>query len=161
MEYSISYRVRPADLLFLTLSNIYTSVAGFINIVFTIAMTALIFKFWLQTGPLFRIFMVSGFLLFPIVQPVAIYLQSRKAVSVLPSDMVITFTNKGIRLSTEQENSFIQYSDLKVVKKRLHLLVLQIQSKGSYIINLRRIENHGDTIHTIIKDKIRRNNETE
>ena len=59
MEFKFRYRVKPVSLWILTMVNIYRSMMAVINIIFTVSMAGLIYRFWLDAGVAYRILMLA------------------------------------------------------------------------------------------------------
>ena len=73
MEYQYKCRITAWDFFRLTMRQTYRSMAGMCNLVFTVAMILLTAKFWSQSGEVLQVLMLIGCLLFPVIQPAAIY----------------------------------------------------------------------------------------
>ena len=78
MEYQYKCRITAWDFFRLTMRQTYRSMAGMCNLVFTVAMILLTAKFWSQSGEVLQVLMLIGCLLFPVIQPAAIYAKARR-----------------------------------------------------------------------------------
>ena len=77
MTYQFKSEVTAGDFWKLTMSRTYRSVAGVCNMVFTVAMILFTAKFFRTSGDLMQMLMLFGCLLFPVIQPIAIYLKGK------------------------------------------------------------------------------------
>ena len=87
MTYQFKSEVTAGDFWKLTMSRTYRSVAGVCNMVFTVAMILFTAKFFRTSGDLMQMLMLFGCLLFPVIQPIAIYLKAttvRKRWDIMP-----------------------------------------------------------------------------
>ena len=77
---------------------IYHSMTGMVNHVFTAALIALTSAKWESSGTVFRICMVLGCCLFPILQPLAVYLSAGKLAYGSGEDTEIRLDDVGIQV---------------------------------------------------------------
>ena len=94
MEYQYKCRITAWDFFRLTMRQTYRSMAGMCNLVFTVAMILLTAKFWSQSGEVLQVLMLIGCLLFPVIQPAAIYAKARRQAAAVPQDVQLTFDEK-------------------------------------------------------------------
>lgn len=100
MEYQYKCRITAWDFFRLTMRQTYRSMAGMCNLVFTVAMIVLAAKFWSQSGEILQVLMLIGCLLFPVIQPAAIYAKARRQAAAVPQDVRLTFDEKGLLVTT-------------------------------------------------------------
>lgn len=103
MEYQYKCRITAWDFFRLTMRQTYRSMAGMCNLVFTVAMILLTAKFWSQSGEVLQVLMLIGCLLFPVIQPAAIYAKARRQAAAVPQDVRLTFDEKGLLVTTGGE----------------------------------------------------------
>ena len=154
-EFSFRYRVRPANLWVLSMINIYRSIVGVVNFVFTVSMIMLAYRFWPETGLVIRLGMTAGILLFPVFQPLMILFRSRKIVRRMPGDMRMDFDDKGMTIVSEERNSHVNYKDLKSVVRVSGMLILYTQNKQGFILDRRVLENRGTELYDFLVKKVR------
>lgn len=153
-KFSFHYSVKPANLWVLSMINIYRSMVGVVNFVFTLSMIMLAYRFWPETGLALRLAMIAGILLFPVFQPLMILFRSRKIVRRMPGDMHMNFDDKGLTISSEGKNSRINYKDLKSVVRISKMLILYTQNKQGYILDKRILENRGRELYDFLVKKV-------
>lgn len=156
MDFSFHYKVRPVNLWVLSMINIYRSMIGVVNIVFTASMVLLIIRFWLESSWIFRILMIAGILVFPVIQPLMIFLRSRKIIRGLPLNMRMDFDSKGIRISAEKMDSLVPYEDLKSVIQISGMLILYTQSKQGFILDKEILQDKGAKLYQYLTKKLRK-----
>ena len=95
MTYQFKSEVTAGDFWKLTMSRTYRSVAGVCNMVFTVAMILFTAKFFRTSGDLMQMLMLFGCLLFPVIQPIAIYLKAKGQAKTMPKDVELSFDDAG------------------------------------------------------------------
>ena len=93
MTYQFKSEVTAGDFWKLTMSRTYRSVAGVCNMVFTVAMILFTAKFFRTSGDLMQMLMLFGCLLFPVIQPIAIYLKAKGQAKTMPKDVELSFSD--------------------------------------------------------------------
>lgn len=117
MEYQYKCRITAWDFFRLTMRQTYRSMAGMCNLVFTVAMILLTAKFWSQSGEVLQVLMLIGCLLFPVIQPAAIYAKARRQAAAVPQDVRLTFDEKGLLVTTGGERQHLPWNRLRVTKQ--------------------------------------------
>ena len=107
--YHYTYFSKPQDLVVLGLDHTYHQYTGLINIVFTIAMLILLIARWNAWGILGNIFLVIAFMIFPVFQPLAMYLHGRKVIGPKPSEIDMTIEEDAMHIRSEGKQTTIQW----------------------------------------------------
>ncbi|MBN2657550.1 MAG: YcxB family protein [Spirochaetales bacterium] len=150
MEFSFQYKVRPGNLLILGLANTYRSMAGLVNLIFTISMILLAVRFWTDGSRDVKILIVAGILLFPLVQPLFIYMRSRKIVASIPDGLEMKIDGSGIRVISEKSSTLIPFSDLISVKRVGEILILYTGTKQSFVLNKQTLGGQGQELYDFL-----------
>ena len=95
--YQYRYKTTRGEYWKMSMYFIYHSMTGMVNLVFTAALIALTCAKWESSGTVFRICMVLGCCLFPILQPLAVYLSAGKLASGSGEDTEIRLDDVGIQ----------------------------------------------------------------
>jgi len=156
MEFKFHYSVKPVSLWVLTMVNIYRSMMAVINIIFTVSMAGLIYRFWLDAGVAYRILMLAGLCLFPVLQPLLIYLRSRKIVNQMPKDLDITFDQTGFEIANDSKNSRVNYAEVKSVTRICKMLIIYTWSKQGFILDKQMLADKGKNLSVFLTEKIKR-----
>ena len=96
--YQYRYKTTRGEYWKMSMYFIYHSMTGMVNLVFTAALIALTCAKWESSGTVFRICMVLGCCLFPILQPLAVYLSAGKLASGSGEDTEIRLDDVGIQV---------------------------------------------------------------
>lgn len=115
MNYIFRYNVKASDLWKLSMYQIYHSMVGFCNIIFTAAMFFLLFRFGGTAGIGSVIVMVFALSLFPVIQPILLYLRAGKQLAEMPKDMEISFDEKGVHISSEKSTEDYNWNQIKKI----------------------------------------------
>ena len=129
MEYQYKCRITAWDFFRLTMRQTYRSMAGMCNLVFTVAM------FWSRSGEILQILMLIGCLLFPVIQPAAIYAKARRQAAAVPQDVRLTFDEKGLLVTTGGEKQHLPWNRLRVTKQPGMVLVFSGAGSGYMLTN--------------------------
>ena len=96
--YQYRYKTTRGEYWKMSMYFIYHSMTGMVNLVFTAALIALTCAKWESSGTVFHICMVLGCCLFPILQPLAVYLSAGKLASGSGEDTEIRLDDVGIQV---------------------------------------------------------------
>lgn len=134
MDFSFKYQPNPFELWKLTMHSIYYSIVGICNIVFTISMILLIYRFWGNVELIGKLLLIAGVSLFTILQPIAIYLKSKKQLEKLPKGMRLNFNHEGLAINEENQSSFIKWNAIKkIVQTKNSLIIFTSNSYGLFL----------------------------
>lgn len=131
--YEFSYKNTAVDLWKLAMYDIYSSLAGVSNLIFTAALLALLVSQWNEASDLFRGFMILGCSLFTIIQPLIIYNRARSQASGIRSTN-LQFTDKGIHIRVGEEELMLSWKKVKRIMKRPAMLVIFADKKHGFVL---------------------------
>jgi len=138
--------------------NVYRSMMAVVNIVFTAAMVLLAFRFWTETQLTIQILIVLGIILFPVIQPLMIYLRSKKIVRSMPENMRIDFSNKEMVITSEEKKSQVEYKELKSVIRIAGMLIIYTRIKQGFILNGEVLGDKGTPLFDFLVKKLNNQN---
>jgi len=156
--FRFNYSVKPENLWVLTMMNIYRSFLGMCNLVFTVSMILLAVRFWSVSSAGIRVLISAGILLFPLMQPVMIYLRCRRIVGRMPGEMEILFDETGITTSANGKSSHVGFSDLRSVVRFFNLMIIHTQSKHGYILSDQIMKDQSRSLYDFISAHVNRKN---
>ena len=155
MEYRFKSDVKPADLWKIAMTRMYRSPVGLVNVIFTVSMILLTIRFWPTASDLFRVLMFLGCILFPVIQPLAVYGNSVKQLEDLPRDMELLFNDGGLRVFVGEKNEFLRWSRIKNAIKRSHMIVVMSDDSHGYMLTNRVLGDQKEEFFQYICKKIR------
>lgn len=152
-EFKLNYKVRPENLLFLAMVSTYKSMAGVVNAVFTFSMVLLIFRFWAEGNIVIKLMIALGVMVFPLFQPLFIYLRSRKIVSNMSKKIDMTINKSGIELISNGKSTKIVLSNITNLTRIGNMIIIYTDSLGSYVLNKQTLNGKGMEIYNLLKVK--------
>ena len=155
MEYRFKSDVKPADLWKIAMTRMYRSPVGLVNVIFTVSMILLTIRFWPTASDLFRVLMFLGCILFPVIQPLAIYGFSARKLEKLPKDMELLFNDDGLTVFVGEKNEFLRWSRIKNAIKRSHMIVVMSDDSHGYMLTNRVLGDQKEEFFQYICKKIR------
>lgn len=152
-EFKLNYNVRPENLLFLAMVSTYKSMAGVVNAVFTFSMALLLFRFRADGNFVIKLIIVLGIMVFPVFQPLFIYLRSRKIVSNMSKKIDMTINKNGIELISNGKSTKIVLSNITNLTRIGNMIIIYTDSLGSYVLNKQTLNGKGMEIYNFLKVK--------
>ncbi|NBF39477.1 MAG: hypothetical protein GVY14_03585 [Spirochaetes bacterium] len=153
-EYRFHYRVTPSDLMILSLVSIYRSLPGIINIIFSISMILVAFRFWEEAAWIYRALMLLGIVVFPVLQPAAIYLRSRRIVSRMPEGLEMYIGPEGITISGPNDSNSLAYSELTAVKLVAGMIIIHTKGKQGYALSRQVLGGKAQEVYDLLRRRI-------
>ena len=136
MEYQFRCNLKPVDLWKMTMSRTYRSLAGAVNFIFSVAILFVTVRIWPETDDFCRGLLLLGCLLFPVIQPLAIYGRSVKLLEDLPGTTELTINDAGVFVTCGGQKEFLGWNRIQnAVKRRDSILLLSDASHGYVLVN--------------------------
>ena len=155
MHFEYKCDVKASDLWKMAMVRTYRSPLGVVNIVFTVAMVLLTLRFWGQAPDMLRILMIIGVILFPVIQPLAIYGRSVKQLEDMPRDMELSFDDSGVHVSTGGKSEDISWKRIKNAIRRRDMIVVMSDDSHGYMLTNRVMGNDKDEFYSFLCSKIK------
>lgn len=153
MRYSFCYKNTPMDFWQLSFYFIYGSMVGLCNSIFTVAMILLANRIWSETNDTVRIILVFSICLFPIIQPIGIYLRARKQAE-SAKEIEISFHDKGIHVNTDETISDLEWKSIKKVSKKPNMIVLFSTTTRGFILSNRVLRDQSKDFYSYVVSKM-------
>ena len=103
--------------------------------VFTVAMILFTAKFFRTSGDLMQMLMLFGCLLFPVIQPIAIYLKAKGQAKTMPKDVELSFDDAGLHVTVGKEKESIGWKNLRVANEPGMMIVFSDARHGYMLTN--------------------------
>ncbi|MBE5824250.1 MAG: YcxB family protein [Butyrivibrio sp.] len=155
MEYKYMCDVKASDLWKMAMVRTYKAAIGVVNIVFTVAMILLTFRFWKTAPDILRILMIFGCLVFPVIQPLATYGMCVKQLENMPRDMELKFDDVGVHVSTGGQTELIRWNKVRNAIKRDNMIVVMSDDSHGYMLTNRVLGNEKEEFYNFLCSKIR------
>lgn len=156
MKYRFENQVGAWDFWLLSMHHTYHSTVGIVNIVFTVAMIALTYRFGGQVHDMLELLMFLGCILFPILQPLAVMFRSRTQAMMIPRDMELEFTDKGLHVEVGVQTEDIPWRKIVSATKEYNMVVVRSDAQHGYIITNRMLGKQKNEFWTFVQSKIQK-----
>ncbi len=155
MKYTYKCDVKAADLWKIAMGRTYKSVIGIVNVVFTVSMILLTFKFFGAAPDLMRAILILGCILFPVLQPIAIYGMCVKQLEDMPRDMELNFDDGGMHVTTGGKSEDIRWKKIANAIKRKNMIVIMSDDRHGYMLTNRALGDEKEELYNFLCNKIR------
>lgn len=156
MRYQFTFRTTAADLWQLSMYHIYGSMVGVCNVIFTVAVILLTFARWDVSSSWFRVLLVFGCVLFPVLQPLAIYQKAKKQASGITMDTRMMFGDKGVHVEVGTETTTIPWKSIGRVSKKPTMIVVFSDTTHGFILTNRVLGKDRDGFYEYVQSRIRK-----
>lgn len=155
MDYKFKCDVKASDLWKMAMKRTYKSIVGVVNVVFTVAMIALVIRFWGEASSFMRSVMVIGCLLFPVIQPLATYGKSAKQLEDMPKDMELSFDDRGVHVETGSKSEDIRWKKISNAIKRSNMIIVMSDDRHGYMFTNRVLGDQKESFYQYLCSKIK------
>lgn len=155
MRFQYTYRTTAAELWQLSMYYTYGSVVGVCNIVFTAAVLALMVSRWSVSGTGFRMLLILGLCLFPVIQPLGVYLRAKKQAAMIQQDTTVSFSDRGIHINVGSQCSDIQWSAIKKISRKFTMIVIFSDTTHGFVLTDRVLGAEKEDFYQYITSKIK------
>ena len=155
MNYKLHYKNTAFELFKLSFFFLYSSLAGIVNTIFTVAMIALIYARWDDATDLLRVVLVIAVLFFVLFQPVIMYSRARRNAKTL-KELSLEFGDRGIAIEVEGKREYIDWKKIKAGKRFPQMLIIFTDNTNGYILTKRIVGNNYKKVFGDILERIRR-----
>lgn len=154
MRYQYKYRTTTWEYWQLSMYYIYGSMVGVCNAIFTVAMIALIATRWQVSGDFFRGLMVLGCLMFPVIQPVAIYRRAKRQADANQQEIQLGFDSAGIHISVGEKQSLVKWNDVKRVSKKPTMIIVFSDKAHGFVLTNRILGNEKESFYAYVTSRM-------
>ncbi len=157
MKYQYTYRNTASDIWQLSMYYIYGSMVGVCNIIFTVAVFALGVARWNSSGLFFKICVILGCCLFPLIQPVLAYWKARNQAAAIRQDTLVRFDDKGIYVKLGENCSETRWEKIRRVARKPGMILIFSDSTHGFVLTNRVLKKEKDEFYAYVVSKIRTN----
>ena len=153
MTYQFKSEVTAGDFWKLTMNRTYRSMAGVCNLIFTMAMILFTVRFFRTSNDPLQVLMLFGCLLFPVIQPIAIYLKAKGQVRAMPKGVELAFDEKGLHVTMDTQHENIGWNKLRVAKQPGMMIVFS-DARHGYMLTNRVLGTQKDAFYAFAEARI-------
>lgn len=155
MEYTFKSDVTAKDIWKLSMYHIYHSVAGVCNIIFTVAVVLLTIKLRSSLDSWLVGLLAGCCLLFPLVQPLAIYRRAAAQAAALPENMVYLIDDTYLHITTGDQNSYIPWNHIRGIIRERGMIILMADAGRGYMLTDRALGAQKDAFLAFAEEKLK------
>ncbi len=157
MEFRFANKVSAWDMWKLSMYHIYHSMVGLSNVIFSIAIILLTIKVWNPAQEFLMSLLVLCCVVFPILQPVSVYLRAKKQVATLPKDMVIQVDEMGVHITADSQKADIPWKRIRAVMKERGMVILAADAGRGYMLTDKMLGEQKEAFLGFVESKINKN----
>jgi len=154
MKYEFSYKITALDLWKLSMQGIYTSMIGVCNIIVTTAVALMTVRIWRETTNFIKILCVMGVALFPVIQPLAIYIRAKGQMARIPRGLQLCFDDSGVIIQSEKRSSKFEWNMIKGISKRPNAIIIYTKTNQGYILTNKVLGEQKEDFYNYVVSKI-------
>jgi hypothetical protein len=154
MTYNFKYQTKAIDLWQLSMYGIYGSILGVCNIIFTVAMILMTFKFWTGSNMTVKTLLILAICIFTIIQPLVIFLRAKKQAEKVAEHVEIGFDDKGVHVKIKNKTSDLKWNSIKGITKKPSLLVVLSTSKHGFVLTNKVLGKQKEDFYNYVMSKI-------
>ncbi len=156
MEYKFIYDFEPSDLFKITMRRIYHSYSCIINIVFTAAALALLLRFWNESGSAVRFCLVMLVIVFPVIQPLAIYGNCAKQLENVPKNMALIFKEDGLHIESGEKKDYVPWAKIANATKDKDKITVICKDGFGYILLNRALGDLKEEFFSFLCNRVKK-----
>ena len=147
MKYQYTYRTTASELWQLSMYYIYGSMVGLCNIIFTVAVIALMVSRWQAAAAWQRLLLVAALSIFTVLQPLAIYRRARRQAARIQTDTTLEADEAGIHIRVGDQRADLKWSSIAKVSKKPTMLILFSDTSHGYVLSNRVLGGERDEFY--------------
>ncbi len=139
MNFRFESNINTWDIWKLSMYNIYHSMVGVCNAIFAVAIVLLTIRFWDPKQELLMALLVLCCIVYPVIQPVAIYRRASKQVKALPANMVYEINDTGIHITVGEQKTHVTWNRVRGIRKEYKMIILALDGGRGYMLTDRML----------------------
>lgn len=155
MEFRFENKLTAYDVWKLSMRRIYRSVMGVSNILISLAAIVFTIRYWNPQEKLLMAVLVMFCVLFPVVQPVMIYLRAARQVKAMPEDMVLEVTNAGLSVITKEQTFRIPWKGIRGAIREKSMIILAADGGKGYMLTDRMLGTQKEAFLRFLGEKLK------
>lgn len=154
MRYHFVIDVTPFDFFKMSMKKTYRSLVGMCNIVFTVAAIALTVRFYFSVSDLVQLLLVIMCLIFPLIQPLGVYLRSKSLAARIPLGLTLDVGEGGITVSLADKSEKIEWKRVRGLIDNEDMLVLRVDGNNGYFLTNRVLGEERDSFIKYVRYRL-------
>lgn len=154
MKYQYTYRTTAFELWQLSMYYTYGSMVGVCNGIFTVAVIALTVTRWSTAGVTWRLLLILSCCLFPVIQPLLVYLKAARQASGITQDTQVGFDDGGIHIRVGDQQSDIGWKAIKRVSKKPTMIIVFSDTTHGFVLTNRVLGEEREVFYKYVTSMI-------
>lgn len=154
MKYRFAIDTTASDLWQLSMYGIYGSILGAVNAVFFVAMVLLAVRFFSSVHIVLKCLLIFAICLFPVIQPLVVYLRARKQAKNMPKDVRLAFDDRGMHIAIGDQKEDIDWNSVVGITKKPTLLVIFSSARHGYVLTNKTLGKQKEDFYKFILSKL-------
>lgn len=155
-EFRFRSSVTAWDLWRMSMHRIYHSLVGVSNLVLAVALIALTVRFWDPHQQVLMSLLVLACILFPVLQPVSVYLRAARQVSALPEDLELLIDETGLHTACNGQKNHVSWKQIRGLMQEHGMLILAAESGIGYLLTDRMLGEQKAELITYVEGHLER-----
>lgn len=156
MNYKYTCKTTAFDLWQLSMYYVYGSLAGVCNVIFTAAALALGISKWNQSTSLVRFFIVLACCLFPVIQPLLIYIKASKQAAAVTETPEVTLNDKGLHIRMSGRTLELSWSQVKKISKKPTMIIIFCNTTHGFVFTNKVLGDKREQFYNDAASKVKR-----
>lgn len=154
MKYQYTYRTTAFELWQLSMYYTYGSMVGVCNGIFTVAVIALTVTRWSAAGNTWRLLLILSCLLFPVIQPLLVYLKASGQAAGIKQDTEVGFDDDGIHIQVGDQKSDIGWKAIKRVSKKPTMIIVFSDTTHGFVLTNRVLGKEREAFYNYVASRV-------
>lgn len=154
MKYQFSLKTTASDLWQLLMYGIYGSMLGMVNVVFTLAMVFVAFRFYADAPIALKLLMIAGIGLFTVIQPALLYARASAQAAQLPGEVALAIGAQGVHIRTGDKTSELAWPEVRGILRKPTMLVLFSSARHGFVLTNKITGDQKEEVYRYIKSRI-------
>ncbi|MBR5316689.1 MAG: hypothetical protein IKU39_02200 [Lachnospiraceae bacterium] len=157
MQFHFVNRIKPMDFWKMSMTHTYRSLAGVVNIIFTVAMMVLYYNWGNKVHDIVEVLILVACMWFPFFHPLFVYLGARGQAAQIPVNLELEFDDWGMHISADRSKQHIAWRDIKSAVKQYNMIFIRSDAKHGYVLNNKMMGAQKEEFWTFLQSKVSHN----
>lgn len=154
MKYEYTYKNTASELWQLSMYQMYGSIVGMCNLVFTFGMGALLISKRNSSSKIFIGILTLLVCWFPIIQPFLIYKKCQKQENAITDNTNIIFDDIGIQAKFGNQKANIPWKKINKISKKPTMIIVFTDGNHGYVLSNKVLKTDKESLYDFLLSKI-------
>ena len=154
MNYKFQVEASAFDFFKMYMKKVYSSPIGVCNAVFFLAVLFTTVKLYGDLSDWARAMFIFACLIFPLIQPFGVYMNSRSLAGSVPDDMSIETCKEGLLVRVGEQAELVSYSRIKRVVSTHDCVIINTAEGRGYVLFNKVLGDQKDNFTRFLSGKV-------